>query len=133
MIAGLLLGLIPKPAAASGLTETSPAQGQTAIPPSAVFAAFESNLAVQGGLPSAFAPERTALERAISLPERTETYEIAAALAESTRRNGGPLQVSSQLGQVKLRGHLPGEGDCAALIETVSMVAGVRGVALEGG
>ena len=58
--------------------------GHPPLTPSAVFAAFESNLAVPGGLSPAFAPERTALERAISLPERTETYEIVAALAQET-------------------------------------------------
>jgi len=59
--------------------------------------------------------------------------EIAASLAEHTRGNGGPLQVSSMLGEVKLMGHLPGEDVCAELDKAASSVAGVRSVELASG
>ena len=60
-------------------------------------------------------------------------YEIAAALAARTRGNGGPISVSSRLGEVSLVGHLPGEGECAELIRAASAVQGVKSVDLAGG
>ena len=56
--------------------------------------------------------------------------EVAAALAQHTRGNGGPLRVSSQLGRVELLGHLPGEDECALLVRVANAVPGVRGVEL---
>ena len=56
---------------------------QTALSPNAVFAAFESNLAGSAARPPV-SLEPAALERALSLPERDGTFEIAAALAQET-------------------------------------------------
>ena len=84
LFAGLLIGLMPGAAAASGLAGTSSSvEVRTALAPNAVFAAFKSNLTGSAARPQA-GPEGTALERTSSLPERPETYQIAAAFAQET-------------------------------------------------
>ncbi|MDA1227471.1 MAG: hypothetical protein BZY79_02740 [SAR202 cluster bacterium Casp-Chloro-G4] len=65
-------------------------------------------------------------------PDGDVEMEIATALVEHTRGNGGPLQVSSRLGMVQLLGHMPNEVECAALVRTAEAVPGVKGVALAG-
>jgi uncharacterized protein (TIGR03437 family) len=84
LFAGLLLGLLPGTAAASGVAGTPTSAGvQAALSPSTVFAAFESNLAAPGAR-SWVSPEPVSLESALTPPERRGTFTMAAALAQET-------------------------------------------------